>query len=190
VPNRDDLPADAATATARVLPAHLRELIPVEAPCDTAIYGYLSILDALNGNYQRLAKRLRRAVPLRQDEREFLADLMEGKYKRPKHRTRRSETAARRKDIAYAVLMREHMGCRRREAAVAEVASLFQVSRRHVFDCLAEIESDPERASVANTTCSYFADMANGNTSPLDLNAPTNLAFSLPLPLRYRSAKK
>lgn len=95
-----------------------------------------SLKDAARGDYRLLAAKLRGDADLRRDERDFLADLLEGKQTpiRPRNRppdvSKKQEVA---KFVYVCEMLRPQWG---REATVAYAMEQFGVSRKYAYGAL------------------------------------------------------
>jgi hypothetical protein len=123
---------------------------------DYGLVAYWSLKEALDGDFSRLAKRVRRGE-LSEDERAFLADWLEGKIKlrRPKSG---SKTARQRDEIVQTVLYAHatHPGRKLKDAIVLDVARAFHVSPRYVFKLMSEI--DPARREAIEAGAAAYAE--------------------------------
>jgi hypothetical protein len=110
---------------------------------DYDLIAYRSLVGARDGDFSRLAKRVRNNIAS-EDERAFLADWLEGKVKlrRPKSG---SKMARQRDEIVQTVIYTHAIHPRRKlkDAIVPDVARVFNVSPRYVFKLMSEI--DPAR---------------------------------------------
>jgi hypothetical protein len=103
----------------------------------TAILGIVPEIDR-----SRLVKRLRDGAEIGQREREFLADLIEGKTRRPPHRPKSTDAAIKADSIAQDYFYLEAMRPEKKEARIAQVMQWHGVGRRYVFRVLREIDPD------------------------------------------------
>jgi hypothetical protein len=117
------------------------------------------MMEAREVNPTRLAARLRSGVPLSQAERNFLADLIEGKIKPRKSRPTKSgevKTALKRYAIVQAVLYHEAMTGAPRKNLIPDVSKLYGVSTRFVFKLLSEF--DPEQLEAIRSSAAAFVE--------------------------------
>jgi hypothetical protein len=122
-------------------------------------------MEAREGNPTLLARRLRGGVSLSQTERDFLADLIEGKIKPRKSRpTKLGETitARGRLEIVKAVIFIEAINPKwQRKTIIPDVCSHFGVSRRFVVKLLDE--TDPEQLkAISSVAAAYAKGMRSG----------------------------
>jgi hypothetical protein len=80
---------------------------------------FLSMEDALEGDYGRLINRIRAGTLLSQNERNFIADYLLGKITRPEGASPKRSTDQRRFQIAWCVHYCEKVGGYPNESAVA-----------------------------------------------------------------------
>ena len=157
------------------------------------IAAHRSMAAALNGNYQPLTKRLRSGVILRRDEREFLADLVTGKIRKPTHRQRSHITDEEQFGVATFVEIYRCIHDVKLESAVARAMATFpDISRSYVFKALKTLHTDPERAAVAKVFGKAIRDLSAPNPSGEDskpIPEEKILRLRLHTPLLYRSHK-
>lgn len=111
---------------------------------------YFSMANALEGDYARLCMRLRSNAKLRRDERDFLADFLDGIIKRPSHRPKKQRAGVRQKlEIGQFIVICERVREWKLEAVVQQAMTLYRVSRRYAFLSLQELKSDPLRFAAA-----------------------------------------
>ncbi len=118
-----------------------------------------SLRDASEGNFSRLAERLRKGVQLWGEERLLAASALSGQVRRSAHRPRKAETTETRHEVALFVLMREAIHGEKREAAVECAGAHFGFKRRYVFKALKELSLDPKREQAARGLADTVARM-------------------------------
>ena len=104
----------------------------------------LSLSDALNGSYVRLAKRLLSDAELCREERIFLANFIQGETESPK----RWQAKVRKDRIAQFLFYCHRLGHSKWEAAVAQTMTHFKVSRATVTDAWRELNADADRLRI------------------------------------------
>jgi hypothetical protein len=105
----------------------------------------LSVSEALNGSLARLANRLRGDEALCKEERDFLANLLEGKTERPRH----WQTKVRKYKIAQFLFYHRRLNPSVKwEAAVAQTMAHFKVGRSTVTQAWTDLLSDEDRLNV------------------------------------------
>jgi len=142
-------------------PPTFRLIVP-----EGAIEAFASIREAKDGDPSRLAERIRAGADLRDDERAFAADLLDGKVKRARHRPKKAATAARRREIAQFVHLYRHYHDCKLDAAVMTAEQAFSVSRKHVFDALRELKSDPDVGHRIDEIFAGFAAVLRSGVRP------------------------
>jgi hypothetical protein len=110
---------------------------------------YFSIVAARDGDYTRLAQRIRDKTATQKElelNAAILGELQDTKGVRtPKAKTK---DAMRRNDLAFSVLFLEARSVDR-ATAIKITVERFKVGRNTVYDALAEFESDPEKMAAA-----------------------------------------
>jgi hypothetical protein len=105
----------------------------------------LSLSDALNGRYAKLAKRLLSNAELCREERIFLANFIQGKTESPK----RWQTTVRKDRIAQFLFYCHRLGPSKKwEAAVAQAMAHFKVTRTTVTNAWRELNDDANRLRI------------------------------------------
>jgi hypothetical protein len=100
--------------------------------------------EAKQGDWRALEKRVRSGIDLCPTERAFVADIIAGKIKRPKHNPLDFEAQRRRRKIASYVVWGETQTSRKKPT-IADAMRVFGVSRAGVFDAL---KHERKRAEV------------------------------------------
>jgi hypothetical protein len=91
----------------------------------------LGTYEALQGDFGPLIDQLRSNAKLTRRQRELLALILEGKFRRPKRRVRKEATREFEEAIAYFVMSREAEGVKN-ESAVHEAMEVFDRGERSV----------------------------------------------------------
>lgn len=133
---------------------------------DGAIEALASIKEAKDGNLVPLAERIRAGAELRDDERAFAADALEGKISRPKHRPPRATTVAKRRRIAEFVHIYKHYFDCKQDAAVRQAEIAFNVSTRQVYRALNELDADPHWGPLIDPLFAGFARILKSGARP------------------------
>jgi hypothetical protein len=90
----------------------------------------------------KLAKRLREGGPLHKHERAFLADLAEGKTKRPRHRPPGVDAALKKDEMAQWFFVLQEVFPKQDAQNKAKVADFYEVSESYVSKVLRELDSE------------------------------------------------
>ncbi len=97
-----------------------------------------SVLEAQDGDYRRLERRLRQDAELSRAERDFLADFLAGNIKRPANRPPSKQKALRRELVAK--FLRAHPGPPK--AAIEDAITHYGISRTEVYEAKKHDESE------------------------------------------------
>jgi hypothetical protein len=94
------------------------------------------VIAASEGDLRPLANWVRTGEPISKHMREIIADVLDGKWKRPAHRTPKRSILHRDRDIARRILILSEGYGIKIEAAVQEAADEAGVGRRTAFNAL------------------------------------------------------
>ena len=95
------------------------------------------------GDWREVVDRVRSGAKLSRKEREFVADIIDGKIKRPKHRHISFETSSLQFKVAAHVVWAEANGIRI-EPAVAQAMQQFRMGRSSVYAALKKFRQSAE----------------------------------------------
>ena len=155
---------------------------------------YRSMQAALEGNFAPLSGRLRSNAKLRRDEREFLADIMDGTIKKPTRKVMQQRLKlTKKRQIGQFILIGQIVLDCKLEAAIQLAISLYRISRRYAFESLQELKSDPLRLAATKICGNFLRDVRLGLKSFPDETQPIPkekiFRFRVATPLLYVSAR-
>lgn len=140
------------------LPYHIKFMV------DAKVTGALnSLVDAEDGDYDRLARRLERGVELSDQERIFLAKFLRGEIKKPRHRPAKKATQQLQESMAFMVYVLRHLRGGKQDAAILETERYYGRKRSSVMAAVAKKRKDPGKEEAFDGMAQLAAEaVVNG----------------------------